>query len=193
MTSIPTLTPRGAREQTTFRTLLDSMAHPGSVKQLDVVAGMSPLVAIAEALVDHEVTFAVVPDQRELTDAILRQTGSHIAGTDVAQYVFCGVESLEAVLREALEGTWEYPDAGATVVCLTPGITAGDDADEGSITVSGPGIRDTASVRMTGFSLPARRTFMERNAMRPLGLDLVMVTADGRLVSFSRYMRIQEE
>ncbi len=29
--TIPTLTPRAAREQVTFRTLLDSMARPGSI------------------------------------------------------------------------------------------------------------------------------------------------------------------
>ncbi len=168
---------------------------------------MSPLVIIAEALVDHEVTFAVVPEQAELTEAILRQTGSHVASLDVAQYVFCDAASLEAALQGAADGTWEYPDAGATVICLVPSISPGTstpppgplpaggegESNSNAITLVGPGIRDTASVAVEGFSPEARRAFGERNAMRPLGLDIIFVSSEGSLVSLTRYTRLQEE
>jgi alpha-D-ribose 1-methylphosphonate 5-triphosphate synthase subunit PhnH len=206
MTMIPTLTPRAAREQTTFRTLLSSMSRPGSVSRLDL-DGANPLLVIAEALVDHEVTFAVAPERRDLTEAILRQTGSHVAGMDVAQYVFCDADSLGHVLTEAADGTWEYPDAGATVICLVPAISepALDSnyspsplkerglGGEEALVLSGPGIRDTATVYVDGFRSEARRAFTERNAMRPLGLDLVLVTTDGALVSLTRYTSLQGE
>ena len=181
----PTLTPRAAREQGVFRTLLNAMARPGTVVRLDT-DGANPLVAIAEALVDHEVTFAVVPERQDLADAILRQTGSHVGNLDASEYVFCEDASLEHVLREAADGTWEYPDAGATVVCLVQAISEQPSAGD-SIAVSGPGIQGTATVYAEGFRQNARQAFAERNAMRPLGLDLVLVTADGTIVCFTRY------
>jgi phosphonate C-P lyase system protein PhnH len=188
------------------------MAHPGRVSRIET-EGVNPMVVIAEALVDHEVTFAVAGDGAELTEAILRQTGSHVAPMDVAQYVFCDSATLEQALAEASDGTWEYPDAGATVVCrvtaVLPHLPApsllrprsgqaceerGNEASRasGTIVASGPGIRDMATVRVEGFSAEARRAFMERNATRPLGLDIIFVTADGALVSFTRYTQLQE-
>ncbi len=202
--TIPTLTPRAAREQSTFRTLLNAMARPGTIARLDF-AGANPLVVVAEALIDHEVTFAVVPERPELTEAILRQTGSHVADADVAEYVFCDSTSLELALNDAAEGTPEYPDAGATVVCLVPSLNSAfvdtsfspsprRETGQGSeVSLSGPGIRDTVTVDIEGFTPHARRAFAARNAARPLGLDLVFVTPDGDLVCLTRYTRIQEE
>ena len=202
--TIPTLTPRAAREQRTFRALLDSMAHPGAVSRLDT-EGVNPMAVIAEALVDHEVTFAVAGDGAELTEAILRQTGSHVAPMDVAQYVFCDAASLEQALQGASDGTWEYPDAGATLVCLVTRIeelphplTASPREERRSqagrdvVIASGPGIRDSIVVSVDGFSAEGQRAFVERNATRPLGLEIIFLTADGTLVSFTRYTRLQE-
>ena len=219
--TIPTLTPRAAREQSTFRALLASMSHPAAVSRLDF-EGANPLVVIAEALVDHEVTFAVAPERPDLTEAILRQTGSHVAPLDVAQYVFCETNSLELVLNDAADGTWEYPDAGATVICLVEAVHQ-EELDEGRagspsperrsgfegpperlskserglggevLRASGPGIRDAVSIYIEGFSPGVRRAFTERNAARPLGLDLVLVTMAGDLVSFTRYTNLEEE
>jgi alpha-D-ribose 1-methylphosphonate 5-triphosphate synthase subunit PhnH len=183
--TVPTLTPRAAREQGVFRTLLNAMARPGSVAHLEL-GGSNPLVAIAEALVDHEVTFAVAPERPELTEAILRQTGSHAGSIEASAYVFCEAASLELVLQEAADGIPEYPDAGATVICLAPAVSSTPGPGE-PITVSGPGIRETATVFVDGFGPGARQAFAERNAMRPLGLDLVLVAAGGALVCFTRY------
>jgi alpha-D-ribose 1-methylphosphonate 5-triphosphate synthase subunit PhnH len=186
----PTLTPRAAREQSVFRTLLNAMARPGSVARIDL-NGANPLVAIAEALVDHEVTFAVAPERQELVEAILRQTGSRVGPLGASEYVFCEDASLEGVLTEAADGTWEYPDAGATVVCLVQSISQPPSGGE-RVVVAGPGIRDTATVYIEGFGQEARRAFAERNAIRPLGLDLVLVTADGTIVCFTRYTSFVE-
>ena len=183
----PTLTSRAAREQTVFRTLLNAMARPGSIAHLDI-EGVNPLVAIAEALVDHEVTFAVAPDRQEITEAILRQTGSHAGSVEASEYVFCDAEALAQVLQAATDGTWEYPDAGATVVCLVSAITSSSGLEgEGALVLSGPGIRNTATIYVEGFGVEARRAFAERNASRPLGLDLVMVTAEGTVACLTRY------
>jgi alpha-D-ribose 1-methylphosphonate 5-triphosphate synthase subunit PhnH len=186
----PTLTPRAEREQRTFRTLLDTMARPGTLRTLPLAEPgvQSALVAIAEALVDHEVTFAVFPERADLADAILRQTGSFAATVERADYVFTEPESLADALRQAKEGSPEYPDAGATVICRINSLTEGE-----ALTLSGPGIRDSARIHVEGFWGEARAAFAERNALPPLGLDLVLVSPDGGVVCLGRYTRIQEE
>jgi alpha-D-ribose 1-methylphosphonate 5-triphosphate synthase subunit PhnH len=213
----PVLTPRAAREQRTFRALLDSMARPGSVCRLweaGETEPRNPLVAVAEALVDHEVTFAVLPQGGELTEQILRSTGSRVAAVAEADYVFCDAAFLAEALRSSKEGTPEFPDDGATVVCSVRSLTGGQigrradgprgmraddgqtgrgaDAGRDSLALSGPGIRDIARIAVDGLSAEARMVFAERNQAAPLGLDLVLVDLEGTVVSLSRYTRIQE-
>jgi alpha-D-ribose 1-methylphosphonate 5-triphosphate synthase subunit PhnH len=213
----PVLTPRAAREQRTFRVLLDSMARPGSMGRL-LPAGQAeqqdPLLAVAEALVDHEVTFAVLLQGGELTEQILRSTGSRVAPVEQADYVFCDAPSLAEALRWSKEGTPEFPDEGATVVCSVRSLTGGQtgmgadgprgmradgqtgmgaDAWRGSLALTGPGIRDIARIAVDGLSAEARMVFAERNQAAPLGLDLVLVDPEGTVVSLSRYTRILEE
>ena len=63
-----TLTPRAAREQRTFRALLNAMARPGSIAEYCRTSRgerFAALLAIAEALLDHEVTFAVCPERAD--------------------------------------------------------------------------------------------------------------------------------
>jgi alpha-D-ribose 1-methylphosphonate 5-triphosphate synthase subunit PhnH len=200
----PVLTPRAAREQRTFRALMDSMARPGSVCRLwpaGETEQQNPLLAVAEALVDHEVTFAVLPQGGELTQHILRSTGSRVATVGEADYVFCDVPSLVEGLRSSKEGTPEFPDEGATVVCSVVSMTGGQTgrrADgqpwrHNSVALSGPGIRGEARIQVDGLTAEARRVFAVRNLAPPLGLDLILVSLDGSVVSLGRYTRIQED
>ena len=62
--------------------------------------------------------FCVVPERTELSDIVLQQTGSRLATLEDADYVLCDAASLPDVLRRSKDGTLEYPDRGATVVCL---------------------------------------------------------------------------
>jgi alpha-D-ribose 1-methylphosphonate 5-triphosphate synthase subunit PhnH len=213
----PVLTPRAAREQRTFRALLDSMARPGSVCRLwpaGQTEQQDPLLAVADALVDHEVTFALLPSGGQVAEQILRSTGSRVAAVAEADYVFCDAASLAEALRLGKEGSPEFPHEGATVVCSVRSLAGGQtgmgadgptgmradgqagmgaDAWGGSLALTGPGIRDVARVAVDGFSAEARRVFAERNAAPPLGLDLVLVAGDGSVVSLGRYTGIQEE
>lgn len=188
----PILTPRAAREQQTFRALLTAMSRPGTVFQLPEETGAAPLQLIAEALVDHEVTFAALPDTPEITDAVLRQTGSRIDAPEEADYVFCQAHTLAEAIERCKEGTPEYPDASATVVCEVEDL-ADDATGEGAMVLSGPGIRGEARVRVAGLTPEAKKAFQEKNAWPPLGADLVLVERSGRLVCLSRYTKLREE
>jgi alpha-D-ribose 1-methylphosphonate 5-triphosphate synthase subunit PhnH len=189
VTSI-TLTPRAEREQHVFRQLLACMSRPGSLGRVRVQG--DPVVALVEALVDHEVTFCVHPERTELSDAVLRQTGSRLASLDEADYVVSDSERLAETLRRAKDGTLEYPDRGATVVCLVQGLST-TETTGAPLLLAGPGIKDEACVWVEGFDAAARAAFSERNAEVPLGVDLVMVVPDGAVCCLTRYTRIQEE
>jgi alpha-D-ribose 1-methylphosphonate 5-triphosphate synthase subunit PhnH len=190
--TIPSLTPRAAREQQTFRALLNAMARPATVFQLPDPEGPGPLLPVAEALVDHEVTFAALLNDQEISDAVLRQTGSRVAPAEDADYVFCRAESLAEALRRCKDGTPEYPDASATVICAVEAISEGN-ANGDSLTLSGPGIRDQTSVRVAGLMPDAEQAFREKNASLPLGVDVVFVSRSGQAVCLSRYTRLQVE
>lgn len=184
----PAQTRRAEREQRTFRALLDSMARPGSERQLPPADGREgyPALLIAEALLDHEVSFAVLPQDSRFIETVLRSTGSRISAVGEADYVFCETASLVDALRLCKEGTQEYPDRGATVVCSVDSLAQGD-----LLRVSGPGVPGSAVIGIGALPVEARGIFAERNAETPLGVDLVLVASDGRLVSLSRYTRVE--
>ncbi len=187
MTTI-TLTPRAAREQQTFRVLLNAMARPGSIDTVplhEIGGDYAAVLSVVESLVDHEVTFAVLPERADLVDLVLRQTGSRAAATDIAGYVICDAESLSQALDWASEGTLEYPDQGATIICSVDGIAEG-----GNLALRGPGIRDVTYLAVEGFDDAAQALFTECNAQPPLGLDVIFVAPDGRVACLNRYTRI---
>jgi alpha-D-ribose 1-methylphosphonate 5-triphosphate synthase subunit PhnH len=192
MTLSPILTPRGSREQQTFRVLLNAMARPGSIAQLPVPEqpNLSRLLAVAETLVDHEVTFAALPERPELVDAVLRLTGSRLAAVEDADYVFCEAATVADALSRVKDGTLEYPDRSATVVCAVQDIgAAGLDGAE----ISGPGIDGSARLHVHGFDPVARAAFRDRNATPPLGVDVVFVSRAGHVTCLSRYTKLQVE
>ncbi|MGE0687715.1 MAG: phosphonate C-P lyase system protein PhnH [Dehalococcoidia bacterium] len=188
MTTI-TLTPRAAREQQTFRVLLNAMARPGSIDTVPLhEAGgeHAAVLSVIESLVDHEVTFAVLPERADLVDLILRQTGSRAAAIDIAGYVICDAASLSEAFDWASEGTLEYPDQGATIICSVKGI-----AEDCDLTLRGPGIKDVTFLAVEGFDDAALALFSECNAQPPLGLDVIFVAPDGRVACLTRYTRIE--
>jgi alpha-D-ribose 1-methylphosphonate 5-triphosphate synthase subunit PhnH len=171
------------------------MSRPGTLGRLPLqphAGEYGAAVSAIEALVDHEVTFCVVPERTELSDIILRQTGSRLAPLEAADYVLCDAASLRDVLRRSKDGTLEYPDRGATVVCLVQNVSASEPAGL-PLLLSGPGIKDTACVWVDGIDGAAVQALVERNAGVPLGVDVAFVSKNGALCCFTRYTRVEVE
>ena len=192
MSTTPLITPRASREQRAFRALLDAMSRPGSVHRLE--SGSQPgaaILALFEALVDHEVSFAVVPPAAETTEAILRLTGRRLAPVSEAAYVLATGPGIEVALANACTGDPEYPDRGATVIAVVESLAA-EPGPGLELVLQGPGINGCCSLRVAGLPPRAVPLFLERNAEVPLGVDLVLLAPDGRLTCLPRYTRIQE-
>src|SRR5262249_13089931 len=149
MTTI-TMTPRALREQQTFRVLLNAMARPGTIDRItphEMGGEHAAVASVVESLLDHEVTFVVLPDRADLIDHVLRQTGSRVAPIDEAGYIVCNAMTLAEALDHAGDGTLEYPDRGATVICSVEDV-----ANDGSLALRGPGIKDVTNLRVKGLT-----------------------------------------
>lgn len=188
--SIPILTTRAAREQASFRVLLHAMARPGTVGKIaphEQGGPFAPAVALLESLLDHEVSFAVLPDQVVAREPLLRYTGSRIFPAEQADFLLCHGPGIVRGLQVARLGDLEYPDRSATVVALVTSVgTTGE-----RLTLSGPGISGEIDVWVDGFTIEHQRLFVKRNAVVPNGVDVVLVAPDGHFTCLPRYTRIK--
>lgn len=191
--SLPTLSERGLREQQAFRRLLEAMARPGTVAEVAPHAEggrFAAPVALLEALLDHEVSFAVVPDADEARQPLLRYTGSRAFAPERADFLLCHGPGIAEGLRVARDGELEYPDRGATVVALVDAVDASGRLGE-RLTLSGPGVNGSIDVWVAGFGRAEQSLFLSRNAGVPQGVDVVLVAPEGRFTCLPRYTRIR--
>ncbi|MFN0073525.1 MAG: phosphonate C-P lyase system protein PhnH [Chloroflexota bacterium] len=188
----PTLSMRAAREQRVFRTLLNCMARPGLVGSIGSQPGdgrFGAAIALLECVLDHEVSFAVTPTEPTVVSALLRSTGSRSVSVDRADYILAWASGISVAIEEAKLGTFEYPERSGTVIVLVDEISATHSAGE-CLTLSGPGIRDSTDVWVTGFNSDLRDQLVARNAGAPIGIDAILIAPGGFLTCLPRYTRI---
>lgn len=188
MTTPPPITRTADLEQRTFRAVLAALSMPGTVEQLPAATDDSRwagVVAIAQSLLDHEVTFHVTvsgPAADGPEETILRRTGSRTAPLAQAGYVFTdGVRALAAV-EQALEGPLEEPERSATVVVLCDSVGEGDLP----LLLSGPGVDGETTLRLGGLDAAVVKARAERNWPFPVGIDLLFVDRQGRVAGLPR-------
>ena len=180
-----------AAAQRTFRTLLTATSRPGTVHTLVMRPGETAEEAIAFALVDHEVAFAVhgerhgagtVPVARRIT----LRTGSLEAAIPRAAFIFAYDALGGAEWAQVRRGTLAYPDGGATIVFILPAVGSGPLA----LTLTGPGIETEQQLALSG--LPAVALAARDEACRdyPMGVDCIFVDPSGRLACLPRSSRI---
>lgn len=185
MTSVPQITQTADLEQRTFRAMLSAMSMPGTVEQVSVARAedgpWAAVIAVAQSLLDHEVTFHVVATAGP-EETILRRTGSRTAPLDRAGYVFADAAHALAAIEAAHEGPLEEPERSATVVVLCDAVGEGDLV----LTLSGPGVDGETTLRVGGLDAAVVKARAERNWPFPTGIDLVLVDPRGRLASLPR-------
>jgi alpha-D-ribose 1-methylphosphonate 5-triphosphate synthase subunit PhnH len=187
----PVPTKRILREQRAFRAMLNALARPGTIERIDPLPDVpSPFAlaaALLEAVVDHEVTFAIAPGNAAVEEAVLRRTGSIVGEPATADYVVTTLSALPATLVAVKAGSPEFPDHSATVVTVVPGFDSGQ-----SLLIEGPGIPGSTPIAIEGWTPAHTQAFREKNDLLPQGVDLVLVDAAGCLAAFTRYTRIME-
>lgn len=187
----------GRRNQKNFRSLLQSLSRPGRVVRLKAVDGMSPsaaAMAVAECLLDSEVSLCVVGNgvAPSLQASIARATGARAGPLGAADFVFvCGVRSRGGV-REAKRGRPECPEEGATVVYGMDAQPVGV-SERFRVRLAGPGIPGPAGIapEMPGIPVEEWSELMTVNADYPLGVDAFFVRPSGEVMGLPRSTRIQ--
>jgi len=175
------------RDHATFRTVLQAMSRPGTIQTLPDAGTADPLVILLSSLLDNEVTVAAIDAAGAIAlDAISKATGARRCPVAEADFVLVGNGTSNGQLASLRRGTPEYPETGATVIYLLDAVAA----EGGSISLSGPGIRDQVAPFLGGLAIDELRQLGEVNRDFPLGVDAMYLDRQGRLACIPRSTRI---
>jgi alpha-D-ribose 1-methylphosphonate 5-triphosphate synthase subunit PhnH len=175
--------------QAVFRSVMNALARPGSIQTLvDTVQAPSSLMpataAVALALFDHDTPVWLderFPAGGDIASWLRFQTGAPVT-TDASRAAFVLISSGKALsdFERFSLGTPEYPDRSTTLVVQVETLTAGNE-----ITLSGPGINGTASLRAGALPPDFVERMQTNRALFPLGVDVLLVS-DRDLVALPR-------
>ena len=179
--------------QSTFRSVMDAMARPGSVQRIASVAGapgamMRGTAAIALTLFDHDTPIwldsllSATPDVAKWLK--FHTSAPIVTDSSIASFALVGdPENLPGLDRFAF-GSNEYPDRSTTLILQVESLTGGV-----VVELRGPGIDGAATLRA---SIQPRDLF-ERLAVNatlfPRGIDVVLVHDDS-IVAIPRTTRL---
>jgi phosphonate C-P lyase system protein PhnH len=182
--------------QALLRRLLEATITAGLVVPLGETGlqvpppGLRPACALLLALLDREVTFAVIGMAARWIREYLRfNTGALIGDLEAADFVLVTgpgpSERLDRVKRVRGDG---FPRS-ATVVYAPASLSCEPDAaDARLVVVSGPGGVDEPRLNVRGIQ-PAELDRLAAHAGTPLGVDILLAAADGGLAVLPRSAR----
>jgi alpha-D-ribose 1-methylphosphonate 5-triphosphate synthase subunit PhnH len=179
--------------QRVFRAVMNAIARPGSIIDLDIGLDPAPmltaeLAAVALALLDRETPVwldAVMRDDEEITAFLRFHTGALITAEprEAAFALVSRAEQLPALTEFAL-GTPDFPDRSTTVVIAVDALS-----NRHGFELRGPGINGLAHFD----AIPLRQGFEAEWAVNreiyPRGVDLVLV-APGAVAAMPRTVEI---
>jgi alpha-D-ribose 1-methylphosphonate 5-triphosphate synthase subunit PhnH len=179
--------------QTTFRSVMDAMARPGSVQQVVASVGtpdtvMRGTAAIALTLFDHDTPIWLDAKFAQTTEVAkwlkFHASAPVVADSSIANFALIAYAPALPDLNCFSFGTNEYPDRSTTLIVQVESLTQGREYH-----LSGPGIDGTALLRAT----IAPKDLFERLAVNatlfPRGIDVVLV-ADDAIVAIPRTTRL---
>lgn len=179
--------------QTTFRSVMDAMARPGSVQRVMAGSGapaalMRGTAAIALTLFDHDTPVWLDPLLSETSDVakwLKFHTGAPvIADSSISSFAVVGdARTLPALDRFAF-GSNEYPDRSTTIILQVESLTEGP-----AFELRGPGIDGTAVLRATLQPADLFERLAINATLFPRGIDVVLV-ADDAVVAIPRTTRL---
>jgi alpha-D-ribose 1-methylphosphonate 5-triphosphate synthase subunit PhnH len=179
--------------QSTFRSVMDAMARPGSVARIVATVGapaamMRGTAAIALTLFDHDTPVWLDPamsDTTEVTKWLKFHSGAPvISDPSTCHFALIGDPRRLPALDRFAFGSNEYPDRSTTLILQVESLTQGP-----ALELRGPGIDGSALLR--AIIQPA--DLFERLAINatlfPRGIDVVLVH-DDCIVAIPRTTRL---
>src|SRR5467141_1552061 len=179
--------------QSTFRSVMDAMARPGSVQRIVAAIGapaamMRGTAAIALTLFDQDTPLWLDPQisgTSDVTKWLKFHTGAPvIADSSVCSFALVGdARALPGLDRFAL-GSNEYPDRSTTLILQVESLTQGP-----VLELRGPGIDGTAVMQAAIQPPDLFERLAVNAALFPRGIDVVLV-ADDAIVAIPRTTRL---
>lgn len=166
-----------------FRSVMQAMARPGTIQDIDGAAPPAPLSpatgAVLLTLCDTETPIYLAGDMD--CDAVRAwlsfHTGAPVVGSAHCMFAVGTWEAL-APLSIYPIGTSEYPDRAATLIVESSQLV------QSGATLTGPGIKDHATL-----SLPEVDAFKANRLLFPLGLDFIFASAN-RIAALPRSTKV---
>jgi alpha-D-ribose 1-methylphosphonate 5-triphosphate synthase subunit PhnH len=179
--------------QSTFRSVMDAMARPGSIQRIASMAGtpatmMRGTAAIALTLFDHDTPIWLDSRMSATPDAgkwlKFHTSAPVVVDASIASFALVGDPENLPVLDRFAFGSNEYPDRSTTLILQVESLSAGPE-----VALQGPGIDGTAALR----AAIQPRDLFERLAVNatlfPRGIDVVLVH-DDCIVAIPRTTRL---
>ncbi|GFE49608.1 carbon-phosphorus lyase subunit PhnH [Roseobacter cerasinus] len=166
-----------------FRSVMEAMARPGTIHDISGAEPPAPLSKAAGAvlltLCDSEtpIYLAGEADCDAVRAWLAFHTGAPLTGPSHCMFALGRWEALMPLHAYPI-GTPDYPDRSATLVVDGAGLVAS------GTTLTGPGIKDTASL-----SLPDVGALQANTALFPLGLDFIF-TSGSQLAALPRTIEV---
>ena len=179
--------------QSTFRSVMDAMARPGSVQRIVAAAGapaamMHGTAAIALTLFDHDTPVWLDPLMSETSDVtkwLKFHTGAPVVlDSSICSFALIGDASALPGLDRFSFGSNEYPDRSTTLILQVESLTQGE-----SLELRGPGIDGTAVLRAAIEPRDLFERLAVNAALFPRGIDVVLVHGDS-IVAIPRTTRL---
>ena len=179
--------------QSTFRSVMDAMARPGSIQRIAVATGApSPLMrgaaAIALTLFDHDTPVwldAAMSETADVTKWLKFHTGAPvIADSAICSFALIGDPRALPALDRFAFGSNEYPDRSTTLILQVGSLTEGSHFE-----LRGPGIDGSAVLRARVEPADLFERLAINAALFPRGIDVVLV-ADDAIVAIPRTTRL---
>ncbi|HEY2246367.1 MAG TPA: phosphonate C-P lyase system protein PhnH [Bradyrhizobium sp.] len=179
--------------QSTFRSVMEAMARPGSVQRVIASVGTPPpmmrgVAAIALTLFDHD-TPVWLDEKMSQTIDVARWLKFHSGAPIVADTAICHFAliadpaALPDLDRFSL-GSNEYPDRSTTLILQVASLTQGPASQ-----LRGPGIDGSAVLNATFEPKDLFDRLAINATLFPRGIDVVLV-ADDAIVAIPRTTRL---
>lgn len=178
--------------QSTFRSVMDAMARPGTIQRIAVATGApSPLMrgaaAVALTLFDHDTPVwldAAMSETADVTKWLKFQTGAPvIADSAICSFALIGDASALPALDRFAFGSNEYPDRSTTLILQVGSLIEGSRFE-----LRGPGIDGSAVLQARIEPADLFERLGINAALFPRGIDVVLV-ADDAIVAIPRTTR----
>jgi alpha-D-ribose 1-methylphosphonate 5-triphosphate synthase subunit PhnH len=179
--------------QSTFRSVMDAMARPGSVQRIAALAGtpdgvMRGTAAIALTLFDHDTPVwldAAMSETAEVTKWLKFHSGAPvISDPSTCHFALIGDPRSPPTLDRFAFGSNEYPDRSTTLILQVESLTQGP-----TLELRGPGIDGSALLQASIQPADLFERLAINAALFPRGIDVVLVHDDA-IVAIPRTTRL---